>query len=158
MSKFSVITVYAVSACFLLHSILSGLLCFFVFFPLLVRLCTKYEMHRGREEEKQPKKTKKRHTQKKRNTTARSRTWTGSLCGEKSCSPFIHPSLRRQSGYLCTTLSGGRAGRVEVDERSISLIKAWGRWGFGGRVSWANWARTSYAETTSRSFGALLGS
>lgn len=34
----------------------------------------------------------------------------------------VSPTL---AGYLCTTLSGERAGRVEVDERSISLIKAW---------------------------------
>lgn len=35
----------------------------------------------------------------------------------------VSPTL---SGYLCTTLSGERAGWVEMDERSISLIKAWG--------------------------------
>lgn len=133
MSKFSVITVYAVSACFLLHSILSGLFVIF-FFPLLVRLCTKYEMHRGREEKKQ--KTKKY-------TTARSRTWTGSLCGK---SLVLRLFIRLSDAlWLFMYNPQRRAGRLgwngwEINQFDQSVG------GRGGGVSRANWGRTSYAE------------
>lgn len=96
-------------------------------FPLLVRLCTKYEMHREGGENKRQKKKEK-----KRNTIARGRTWTGSLCwGENGLVLRLFISL---SDYLFTTLSGERA----VGFKWMTDQSPWskhGGWGWGGTIA-----------------------
>lgn len=96
----------------------------------------------------------KKEGKKTGNTTARGRTWTGSLCwGEKrSCSPFIHQSLR----LFIYNPQWRAGGRVQMDDRSITLIKAW-REGLGGNYR-ERIGRGRFTRNDITYFGALLGS
>lgn len=86
---------------------------------------------------------RKEKDKKIKNTTARSRTWTGSLAGGGgwSFSPFISQSLR----LFIYNPQWRAGGRVQMGDGSIDVIEAW-------RVSWG---MTGVAEgglrgTTSR--------